>query len=186
MSGLMVGTKQAGEPGVADTCSPSQTYTQRKPEWKWLQATGEAYLWKPFCLDYLSPHSENYSCIFLSKVHVTIGYKINSHEEVTLAGHWYHFKAFGNTPPSVQRKRAKQRRYALLCWSTGSMCGSPGSQRAYSGKFQTAFFTEIFTSLILYAQRCFSCRCDRVIQQLKERRVCFGSPKVQSVMAQKA
>lgn len=174
MSGLMVWKKQAGEPGVADTCSPSQTYTQRKPEWKWLQATGEAYLWKPFCLYYLSPRSENYSCIFLSKVHVTRGYKINSHEEVTLADHWYHFKAFGNTTPSVQRKRTKQRRYALPCWSTDSMCGSPGSQRAYPGKFQTGFFTEIFTSLILYVQHCFPCGCNRVIKQLKERRVCFG------------
>lgn len=112
---------------------------------------------------------------FLSKVHVTIGYKINSHKEVTLADHWYNFKASGNTTPSVQRKRTKQRRYALPCWSTDSMCGSPGSQRAYPGKFQTGFFTEIFTSLILYVQHCFPCHCNKVIKQLKERRVCFGS-----------
>lgn len=106
MSGLMAWKKEAGEPGVADTCSPSQTYTQRKPECKWLQATGGAYLWKPFCLYYLSPRSENYSCIFLSKVRVTIGYKINSHEEVTLADHWYHFKAI---LPLLFRERERSR-----------------------------------------------------------------------------
>lgn len=55
------------------------------------------------------------------------------------------------------------------------MCGSPGSHTMYPGKFQSAFFTEIFTSLILHVQHCFSCRCDGVMKQLKERRLCFGS-----------